>query len=307
MTGPDGKPNGVCVWKGKNPVTGKFYINHDRAIKWTDGRLVKLQIATDISDIIQLEQQLRQSQKLESIGRLAGGVAHDFNNMLGVILGHAEMALLQTEDDHDLHSALKEIQTAAMRSAGITKLLLAFARKQTISPRQLDLNATVDSMLTMLRRLIGEDLNLKWLAAARVWPVKMDPSQIDQILVNLCINARDAISGVGRITIETGINSFDDAYCSGHPGYMPGDFALLSVSDNGCGMDKNTMDNLFEPFFTTKDVGKGTGMGLATVYGIVRQNNGFISVSSEPGRGTTFNIYLPRFFTDEDTETGAYS
>jgi PAS domain S-box-containing protein len=302
LIGPDGRPDDVCVWKDQNPVTGKFYINHDRAIEWTGGRLVRLQIATDISDITKLEQQLRQSQKLEAIGRLAGGVAHDFNNMLGVILGHTELALLKTDEDHGLYSALKEIQTAAMRSADITKQLLAFARKQTISPRQLDLNATVESMLNMLRRLIGEDIDLKWQAGAHVWPVKMDPSQIDQILANLCINARDAISGVGKITIETGIKTFDEEYCSEHPGFIPGDFALLAVSDNGCGMDEDTLENLFEPFFTTKDVGKGTGLGLATVYGIIRQNNGFINVYSEPGQGSTFKIYLPRLAVDEDTD-----
>jgi nitrogen-specific signal transduction histidine kinase/ActR/RegA family two-component response regulator len=250
-----------------------------------------------------LQTQLLQAQKMESVGRLAGGVAHDFNNMLGVILGHSELALLQANETHDLHSDLQEIQKAAKRSADITKQLLAFARKQTISPRTLDLNDTVESMLKMLRRLIGEDIDLKWQAAAHIWPVKMDPTQIDQILANLCINARDAISGVGKITIETGIHTFDDEYCSDHPGCIPGDFVLLKVSDNGCGMDKDTLDNLFEPFFTTKEVGKGTGLGLATVYGIVKQNNGFINVYSEPGQGAIFKIYLPRFFTDEETET----
>jgi signal transduction histidine kinase len=156
------------------------------------------------------------------------------------------------------------------------KQLLAFARKQTISPKQLNLNDTVVSMLNMLRRLIGENIDLLWQPASDLWPVKMDPSQIDQILANLCINARDAISGVGKLTIETGKKSFDEEYCKEHPGFIPGDFVLLAVSDNGCGMDKNTLDNLFEPFFTTKDVGKGTGLGLATIYGIVKQNNGFI-------------------------------
>jgi PAS domain S-box-containing protein len=249
-----------------------------------------------------MEDQLRQAQKMETVGRLAGGVAHDFNNMLGVILGHTELALLQADETHELHDDLKEIQTAAKRSADITKQLLAFARKQTISPKQLDLNDTVESMLNMLRRLIGEDIDLVWKPAVHLWPVKMDPSQIDQILANLCVNARDAIDGVGKLTIETGKKSFNEEYCKEHLGFIPGDFVMLAVSDNGCGMDKDTLANLFEPFFTTKEVGKGTGLGLATVYGIVRQNNGFINVYSEPGQGSTFRIYLSRFFTDEHTD-----
>ncbi|MEA1967765.1 MAG: response regulator [Thermodesulfobacteriota bacterium] len=249
-----------------------------------------------------IQAQLNQARKMESVGRLAGGVAHDFNNMLGVIIGHTELALLQADETHDLYDDLKEIQTAAERSADITKQLLAFARKQTISPKRLELNNTVESMLNMLRRLIGEDIELIWQPASDLWPVKMDPSQIDQILANLCVNARDAISGVGKLTIETGRCTLDQEYCSEHPDFIPGDFVLLAVSDNGCGMDKDALDNLFEPFFTTKDVGKGTGLGLATVYGIVKQNNGFINVYSEPGQGTTFKIYLPRLFADEDSD-----
>ncbi|MFO7752739.1 MAG: PAS domain S-box protein [Desulfobacteraceae bacterium] len=251
-----------------------------------------------------LQNQISQAHKMESVGRLAGGVAHDFNNMLGVILGHAEFALEKAEEHHDLYADLKEIQTAAQRSADLTRQLLAFARKQTISPRKLDLNDTVESMLNMLRRLIGEDIDLVWQPAAHIWSVKMDPSQIDQILANLCVNARDAISGVGKLTIETGIKTFDEEYCNEHAGFIPGDFVLLAVSDNGCGMDKETLDNLFEPFFTNKEVGKGTGLGLATIYGIVKQNDGFINVYSEPGQGSTFKIYLPRFVGDEETDMG---
>ncbi|MCF8077419.1 MAG: PAS domain S-box protein [Desulfotignum sp.] len=249
-----------------------------------------------------LRKQLNQAQKMESVGRLAGGVAHDFNNMLGVILGHTELALLQADENHDLHADLKEIQKAAKRSADTTRQLLAFARKETISPRKLDLNDTVESMLNMLRRLIGEDIDLVWHPATHLWPVKMDPSQIDQILANLCINAKDAIDGVGKLTIETGRKTFDEAYCKEHTGFIPGDFVLLAVSDNGCGMDKDTLDNLFEPFFTTKEVGKGTGLGLATLYGIVKQNSGFINVYSEPGQGSTFKVYMPRLVADEDID-----
>ncbi len=248
----------------------------------------------------QLQAQLTQAQKMESVGRLAGGVAHDFNNMLSVILGNTEMAMLQTDPALPLHANLKEIQKASQRSADITRQLLAFARKQTIAPKVLDLNDTVESMLKMLRRLIGEDIDLTWLPGKNLGLVRMDPSQIDQILANLCINARDAIGGVGKITIETGRATFDEVYCEDHPGFVPGDFVLMAVSDDGCGMDRETLENVFEPFFTTKDVDKGTGLGLATVYGIVKQNNGFINAYSESKQGTTFKVYLPRH--DDATE-----
>ena len=247
-----------------------------------------------------LQDQLTQAQKMESVGRLAGGVAHDFNNMLGVILGHTELALEQVQPPHPLHTDLEEIQKAAGRSADLTKQLLTFARKQIISPQVLDLNRTVKNMISMLQRLIGEDIDLIWKPAGNLWPVKMDPSQIDQILANLCVNARDAITGVGKLTVETGMKTFDREYCREHTGFVPGDFVLLTVSDDGCGMDRKTMDKLFEPFFTTKGVGKGTGLGLATIYGIVKQNNGFINVYSEPGLGTTFRIYIPRSAPEED-------
>jgi signal transduction histidine kinase/ActR/RegA family two-component response regulator len=260
------------------------------------------ELKTRLKELGEKKAELQQAQKMESVGRLAGGVAHDFNNMLGVILGHTELALLRTDDKHKLCSDLKEIQSAAKRSADITKQLLAFARKEIISPRQLDLNDTVESMLNMLRRLIGENIDLVWQPDTHICQVKMDPSQIDQILANLCVNARDAIASVGKLTIETERKSFDEEYCKEHPGFIPGDYVLLAVSDNGCGMDKETLDNLFEPFFTTKDMGKGTGLGLATVYGIVKQNNGFINVYSEPDQGSTFRIYLPRLVADEDID-----
>ena len=241
-----------------------------------------------------LEAQLQQAQKMESVGRLAGGVAHDFNNMLGVILGHAEIALDQVDPAQPLHADLQEIRNAANRSADLTRQLLAFARKQVVSPKVLDMNDTISGMLKMLQRLIGEDINLAWLPAAHLWPVNIDPSQLDQILANLCINARDAIAGVGRLTIETENIDFDNIYCTDHPGFTPGEYVLLTVSDDGCGMDRETVDKIFEPFFTTKGIGKGTGLGLATIYGIVKQNSGFINVYSEPDQGTTFKIYLPR-------------
>jgi len=243
---------------------------------------------------VKLEAQLQQSQKMESVGRLAGGVAHDFNNMLGVVLGHTEIAIERLGPDHPLLANLEEIRNAANRSADLTRQLLAFARRQVVAPKVLDPNETVEGMLKMLLRLLGEDIHLAWLPGANLWPVKVDPSQIDQILVNLCINARDAIAGVGRITIETVNVSFDKTHCDDHPGFVAGEYVLFSVSDDGSGMDKETIDKIFEPFFTTKGIGKGTGLGLATVYGIVKQNNGFIDVYSEPDEGTTFRIYLPR-------------
>jgi two-component system, cell cycle sensor histidine kinase and response regulator CckA len=241
-----------------------------------------------------LQSQLNQAQKMESIGRLAGGVAHDYNNMLSVIIGYTEMAMDKMQPDDPLHADLAEIFKAARRSIDITRQLLAFARKQTIAPKVVDLNTIVESMLRMLGRLIGENIDLAWLPGKQLWSVKIDPAQIDQILANLCVNARDAIEGVGKVTIETGNITFDDAYCEVHAGFFPGEFVLLAISDNGCGMDEEIVKNIFEPFFTTKGVTEGTGLGLATVYGIVRQNNGFINVYSEPGKGTTFRIYLPR-------------
>ena len=241
-----------------------------------------------------LEAQFQQAQKMESVGRLAGGVAHDFNNMLQVILGNTDMALGEIPPGSPLHENLQGIRYCAGRSADLTRQLMAFARRQTIDPKVLDLNETVESMLKMLRRLIGEDIALAWLPAEGLGPVKVDPSQVDQILANLCVNARDAIGGVGKVTIETANIVFDAAYCADHPGYVAGEYVRLAVSDNGCGMDKATVAQIFEPFFTTKGMGEGTGLGLATVYGIVKQNHGFINVYSEPGHGTTFTLYLPR-------------
>jgi PAS domain S-box-containing protein len=248
----------------------------------------------DITERKSTERQLQQAQKMESVGRLAGGVAHDYNNALSVIMGFTEITMTKMDPAGPMYANLNEVLKAARRARDITRQLLAFARKQTISPKVLDLNGTIDSMLKMLRHLIGEDIDLAWLPATGLWPIKMDPSQIDQILANLCVNARDAIDGVGKITVETDGVVFDAAYCADHVGFVPGEFVMLSLSDNGCGMNKEILDNIFEPFFTTKDVDKGTGLGLAMVYGIVKQNNGFINVYSEPDKGTTIKIYLPR-------------
>jgi two-component system, cell cycle sensor histidine kinase and response regulator CckA len=244
------------------------------------------------SDLRRSTEQLVQAQKLESVGRLAGGVAHDFNNLLSVIMGHAEMALEDARDDADMQAHLRMIGQAARRSAEVTQQLLAFARRQTIEPRLIDINGEVEINLGLLRRLFGEDIELEWHPEPGLMPVLMDPTQLHQVLTNLCLNARDAITGVGRITVETRNISLDAAACAGRPGFHPGEFVVLTVSDNGAGMEREVAARVFEPFFTTKELGHGTGLGLATVYGIVKQNDGFINVYSEPGRGTTFRIYL---------------
>ena len=268
-------------------------------IAGTKERIVSL---SDLTEKKQLETQLTQSQKMESVGRLAGGVAHDFNNMLSVIIGNVEMAMWRVKRADPIYKSLLEALNAGMRSADLTRQLLAFARKQTVRPKVLDLNDTVTGMLKMLQRLIGEDIKLTWNPVTKPWRVKIDPSQVDQLLANLAVNARDAIEKTGRITIETSNTTCDEAYCKDRPEWIPGDYVLLSMSDSGCGMEKEILANIFEPFFTTKKEGQGTGLGLATVYGIVKQNNGFINVYSEPRLGTTFRIYLPRYM-DEGAET----
>ena len=245
-----------------------------------------------------LEGQLLQAQKMEAVGKLAGGVAHDFNNMLSVIIGHAGLALDEMDPAHPLYARLKQIKNAGERSAELTGQLLAFARKQTIAPKILNLNKTVDGMIKMLQRLIGEDIDLEWKPGRDLWPVKVDPSQIDQILANLCVNARDAIADVGKVIIGTCNAKLDESYCMDHAAILPGDYVRLTVSDNGCGMDAKTQEYIFEPFFTTKEPGKGTGLGLSTVYGVVKQNNGFIYVHTGPGQGSTFEIYFPRHLSD---------
>lgn len=250
-----------------------------------------------------LQAQFLQAQKMESVGRLAGGVAHDFNNMLTAILGYTELAMQGSIPGSNLDKDLKEIKSAADRSADITHQLLAFARKQIIAPKALEMNHTVESLLKMLRRMIGEDIDLAWKPGANLWLTYLDSAQINQILANLCVNARDAIAGVGKVTIETSNVILDEAYCAGRRGFIPGEYVALNVSDDGCGMGPDIREHLFEPFFTTKNEGQGTGLGLATVYGIVKQNHGFINVYSEPGHGTTFKIFFPRFLGNMEKDT----
>ncbi|HVP67914.1 MAG TPA: PAS domain S-box protein [Anaeromyxobacteraceae bacterium] len=248
-----------------------------------------------------LQEQLAQAQRLESVGRLAGGVAHDFNNMLVVILGNVELLKRQVEGQASVLSDLQEIEQAAQHARELTRQLLAFSRRQVISPKALDLNELLSGRQRTLARLIGEDIQLAFLPAQDLWRVSLDPSQFEQILVNLVVNARDAMPRGGRLTIETANVRIDEAYCRLNAGFRTGDHVRLSVSDEGVGIDKETLPRIFEPFFTTKPLGKGTGLGLATVYGIVAQNGGVVHVYSEPGRGTTFKIYFPRLLAAGET------
>jgi PAS domain S-box-containing protein len=241
-----------------------------------------------------LREQLSVAQKLESVGRLAGGVAHDLNNMLSVITGYTELALDRLDSTDALRADLEEIRVAAERSRNVTRQLLAFARRQVVEPRPLYLNVAIDATVKMLQRLIGENVELTWRPGGAGWSVLMDPSQLDQVLANLCVNARDAIGDVGHVIIETGTATLDEAASAEVEGLAPGDFAWLSVTDDGCGMDAETMGKIFEPFYTTKGTGRGTGLGLATVYGVARQNNGGVKVASKPGAGSTFTVYFPR-------------
>ena len=298
---------GGGVWTGEfcnKRKNGELYWERARIAPITDsggGITQFVAVKEDITALkqaeeesVRLEEQLQQAQKMESVGRLAGGVAHDFNNILTVIHGYSQIAMMAADPAQKIYGYLEEILKAAERAAALTQQLLAFASKQVIAPKLLDLNGAVAGMLKMLQRLIGEDIQLTWLPEKDLWPVMMDPSQVDQLLANLCVNARDAIDNIGSVTIATLNCSLDAQFCAAYPDAIPGEYVLLSVSDSGCGMDEETMAKIFEPFFTTKMIGKGTGLGLATVFGIVKQNSGIITVSSEPGAGTKFLIYIPR-------------
>lgn len=292
------------------PVKGvmRYFHTIKVPLKDSQGKIIGLcGIARDITQQKRDEEEseklktlLMHSQKIESVGRLASGVAHDFNNMLSIILGQADMALDKLDPDHDLTDCLQEIRSAAQRSSNLTQKLLAFARKQTVAPKVLDLNDTVEGMLKMLDRLIGENIQLTWVPGSMIWPIRIDPSQIDQILANLCVNARDAISTTGKVMIETESVVVLAEECREHPDSIPGDYTMLSVSDTGCGMDEKTIAHIFEPYFTTKELGKGTGLGLATVYGIVKQNHGFITITSKPDVGTVFKLFFPRHWAEPE-------
>ena len=258
-------------------------------------------LSADITERKSLEAQLHHAQKMEAVGRLAGGVAHDFNNVLSVILAYAMLIGTTLDPDDPRRADLEEIERAAGRAANLTRQLLAFSRQQVLEPRVLDLNAVVEGARGMLSRLLGEDVQLSWKLDPVLRRVFADAGQLEQVLVNLIVNARDAIEGSGRIVIETGNCELDEEYTGRHPGVRPGRYVMLAVTDTGIGMDRETQARIFDPFFTTKPAGKGTGLGLPTAYGIVRQCGGDIWVYSEPGRGTTFKIYLPESTTSQPT------
>jgi signal transduction histidine kinase len=295
LTAQGGKENIVAALKGgaDDYVCKPFDREELHARLQVGLRIVGLQ-ASLAARVHELEQALSGAQKMEAIGRLAGGVAHDFNNLLTVILGSSELMLRRKKLDRTDQDLVRMVKQAGERGSGLTRQLLAFSRRQVRVPEILSLSQRVAGFESMLRRLIGEDINLVTKLDPAVHPVLADPGQVEQVIMNLVVNSRDAMPDGGMVTIETCNVELDYAFTAKHPAVRPGSYALLSVSDTGCGMDEGTKKHLFEPFFTTKEVGKGTGLGLATVYGIVKHSDGHILVESEPGRGATFRIYLPR-------------
>jgi len=267
------------------------------------GKKLLTVILRDITERKQLEEQFRQSQKMEAIGRLAGGVAHDFNNMLTAIIGYSQLVQAQLDDASPLRHDIEEIEKAGHRAAGLTAQLLAFSRKQVLQPKVLDLNDVISDVDKMLRRLIGEDIDLVTIAMPDLGRVKADPGQVEQILLNLALNSRDAMPRGGKLTIETANTELDEIYASSHADVVPGPYVMLAVSDTGHGLDAKTQSHIFEPFFTTKVQGKGTGLGLSTVFGIVKQSGGHVWVYSEPGHGAAFKVYFPR--VDESADAAA--
>src|SRR6202522_4059529 len=283
---------------------GGSYACHVEPLRDASGQLQgAICMALDITDRRQLEEQLRQSQKMEAVGRLAGGIAHDFNNLLMVIQGYADLLADRLAAGDPLRRNAEQIQTASQRATSLTRQLLAFSRKQMLAPKVLNVQSVVADMEKILRRLIGEDIQLETSSTADVGLIKADRSQIEQVILNLAVNARDAMPQGGRLTIETANVELDESFSHSSVMLSPGPYVMLAVTDNGCGMDVETQAHIFEPFFTTKEKGKGTGLGLATVYGIVKQSGGYVWVYSEPGRGTSFKVYLPRVW-DEQTTPG---
>jgi two-component system, cell cycle sensor histidine kinase and response regulator CckA len=298
--------SGCGTWKGRivnKRKDGTLYTGETTIspVCDTSGRIVNfVAVQRDITEHLQLAAHNQQAQKMEAVGFLADGIAHEYNNILSVIIGYTELALEKVPPAQSLHADLEVILKAAQRSADVTRQLLAFARQQMIIPEVFDLNQCVENMLPMLRQFIGDAVQLAWRPTGDQLRIRMDPIQIGQILTNLCTNARDAITGAGKIILETDKAILDETFCAHHARHPADEYVLLAVSDDGCGMEKELLDKIFEPFFTNKRVGQGTGLGLSMVHGIVQQNNGFINVSSEPGTGTTFRIYLPRHIGHTD-------
>ncbi|HTZ74547.1 MAG TPA: response regulator [Candidatus Aquilonibacter sp.] len=288
-----GRVDAAVDWKRKDGKTIHVRLNGREVAHPENGEQCIEIIVEDITERQNLERQLANAQKFEAIGQLAGGIAHDFNNMVGAILGWADMGLEETEPGSRLHRHFEKVHQQGERAAALTRQLLAFARRQILEPRNMDLNNTVVETLNLLEKVLGSNIEIRANLASDLAVIRADPVQVEQVVMNLCINARDAMPNGGSLILDTSNVAFDERFCAMQPLAHPGNYVMLSVTDSGIGMDAATLDRIFEPFFTTKEVGKGTGLGLATIYGIVRQHNGFVQVYSEVGLGSTFRVYLP--------------
>ena len=289
----NGKPAGVCVWQDQNPITEKWYVNYDRAIEWTDGRLVRLQIATDITKLKRMEEELSQAHKMESIGTLAGGIAHDFNNILGIILGNTELAIDDVPQWNPARFNIEEIRTATFRARDVVRQLLSFARQTRLEKKPTNIIPIVKESLKLLRSSIPTSIDIRQNIPEDVDTILADPTQINQVIINLCTNADHAMPEGGIIEVILKNEALNEKVTAKYPDLNPGRYVNLTVSDTGHGVSKEDMDRIFDPYYTTKDVGKGTGMGLAVVHSIVKEHNGIITVKSKPGKGTTFSIFFP--------------